>query len=122
MCSDTHRPREALALGVWGHSPLSRIFVNRSLAMGKIGCSFDMDYTLAGSGEGEGWGWGSEELGARGAGWGMGTNGLGSARPAAYKSPAYETLAFKLLLEPLLCIGYLHEILRYTYDPTFPTR
>ena len=90
--------------------------------MGKIGCSFDMDYTLAGSGEGGGGGGGSEELGARGAGWGMGTNGLGSARPAAYKSPAYETLAFKLLLEPLLCIGYLHEILRYTYDPTFPTR
>ena len=65
-------------------------------------------------------GWGSEELGARGASWGMGTNGLGSARPAVYNSPAYETLAFKLLLERLVCIGYPHEILRYTYDPTFP--
>ncbi|MXQ82576.1 hypothetical protein E5288_WYG009593 [Bos mutus] len=55
--------------------------------MGKIGCGFDMDYTLA-----------------------------------VYNSPAYETLAFKLLLERLVCIGYPHEILRYTYDPTFPTR
>ncbi|KAK2497634.1 hypothetical protein MC885_012613 [Smutsia gigantea] len=65
-----------------------RIFVNRSLALGKIRCfGFDMDYTLA-----------------------------------AYKSPAYEALAFGLLLEHLVSIGYPHEILRYTYDPTFPTR
>ncbi|XP_058390647.1 5'-nucleotidase domain-containing protein 4 [Diceros bicornis minor] len=64
------------------------IFVNRSLALGKIRCfGFDMDYTLA-----------------------------------AYKSPAYEALAFELLLERLVCIGYPHEILRYTYDPAFPTR
>ncbi|XDB55258.1 hypothetical protein AB1E18_008727 [Capra hircus] len=41
---------------------------------------------------------------------------------AAYKSLAYETLAFEMLLEHLVCIGYPHEILRYTYDPTFPTR
>ncbi|XDA73939.1 hypothetical protein R6Z07F_004159 [Ovis aries] len=52
----------------------------------------------------------------------------GSRRPwsqtgiSAYKSPAYETLAFEMLLEHLVCIGYPHEILRYTYDPTFPTR
>ncbi|KAM7238843.1 hypothetical protein CapIbe_010363 [Capra ibex] len=52
----------------------------------------------------------------------MGTNGPGSARPAAYKSPAYEPLAFEMLLEHLVCIGYPHEILRCTYDPTFPTR
>ncbi|XP_040849291.1 5'-nucleotidase domain-containing protein 4 [Ochotona curzoniae] len=65
-----------------------RIFVNRSLALGKIRCfGFDMDYTLA-----------------------------------AYKSPAYETLAFELLLERLVCVGYPHEILRYTYDPAFATR
>ncbi|XP_054403914.1 LOW QUALITY PROTEIN: 5'-nucleotidase domain-containing protein 4 [Pongo abelii] len=65
-----------------------RIFVNRSLALGKIHCfGFNMDYTLA-----------------------------------AYKSPAYEALTFELLLEHLVCIGYPHEILRYTYDPTFPTR
>ncbi|KAB1256780.1 5'-nucleotidase domain-containing protein 4 [Camelus dromedarius] len=65
-----------------------RIFVNRSLALGKIRCfGFDMDYTLA-----------------------------------AYKSPAYEMLAFELLLERLVSIGYPHEILRYTYDPAFPTR
>uniref|UniRef100_A0A2K5Y5I0 5'-nucleotidase domain containing 4 n=1 Tax=Mandrillus leucophaeus TaxID=9568 RepID=A0A2K5Y5I0_MANLE len=41
---------------------------------------------------------------------------------AAYKSPAYEALAFQLLPELLMCIRYTHEILRYTYDPTFPTR
>ncbi|KAL4824747.1 hypothetical protein H8958_005646 [Nasalis larvatus] len=65
-----------------------RIFVNRSLALGKIRCfGFDMDYTLA-----------------------------------AYKSPAYEALAFQLLLELLVCIGYPHEILRYTSDPTFPAK
>ncbi|XP_006876517.1 PREDICTED: 5'-nucleotidase domain-containing protein 4-like [Chrysochloris asiatica] len=64
------------------------IFVNHSLALGKISCfGFDMDYTLA-----------------------------------AYKSPAYEALAFDLLLERLVCIGYPHEILRYTYDPAFPSR
>ncbi|XP_045406589.1 5'-nucleotidase domain-containing protein 4 [Lemur catta] len=67
---------------------VGQIFVNRSLALGKIRCfGFDMDYTLA-----------------------------------AYKSPAYEALAFELLLERLVCIGYPHEILRYTYDPAFPTR
>uniref|UniRef100_A0A8C9H5E0 5'-nucleotidase domain containing 4 n=1 Tax=Piliocolobus tephrosceles TaxID=591936 RepID=A0A8C9H5E0_9PRIM len=66
----------------------ARIFVYRSLALGKIRCfGFDMDYTLA-----------------------------------AYKSPAYEALAVQLLLELLVCIGYPHEILCYTYDPTFPTR
>jgi 5'-nucleotidase len=42
--------------------------------------------------------------------------------PAAYKSPAYEALAFEMLLERLVCVGYPHEILSYTYDPTFPTR
>uniref|UniRef100_A0ABI7W4T8 5'-nucleotidase domain containing 4 n=1 Tax=Felis catus TaxID=9685 RepID=A0ABI7W4T8_FELCA len=40
---------------------------------------------------------------------------------AAYKSPAYEALVFELLLERLVCIGP-HHILRYTYDPAFPTR
>ncbi|KAJ6658725.1 hypothetical protein lerEdw1_019885 [Lerista edwardsae] len=41
---------------------------------------------------------------------------------AMYKSPDYEELAFELLLERLVCIGYPHEILQYKYDPTFPTR
>ncbi|XP_034856966.1 5'-nucleotidase domain-containing protein 4 [Mirounga leonina] len=41
---------------------------------------------------------------------------------AAYKSPAYEALAFELLLERLVCTGDPHEMLRYTYDPSFPTR
>ncbi|KAM9212132.1 LOW QUALITY PROTEIN: 5'-nucleotidase domain-containing protein 4 [Dugong dugon] len=39
----------------------------------------------------------------------------------ACKSPAYEALAFELLLECLVCIRYPHEILCYTYDPGFPT-
>lgn len=41
---------------------------------------------------------------------------------AVYKSPDYEELAFQLLLEHLVSIGYPHEILAYKYDPTFPTR
>ncbi|XP_029890479.1 cytosolic purine 5'-nucleotidase-like isoform X7 [Aquila chrysaetos chrysaetos] len=41
---------------------------------------------------------------------------------AMYKSPDYEELAFVLLLEHLVSIGYPHEILAYKYDPTFPTR
>lgn len=41
---------------------------------------------------------------------------------AVYKSPDYEELAFQLLLEQLVSIGYPHEILAYKYDPTFPTR
>ncbi|KAM6431997.1 cytosolic purine 5'-nucleotidase-like isoform 1-T1 [Liasis olivaceus] len=41
---------------------------------------------------------------------------------AMYKSPDYEELAFKLLLERLVSIGYPHEILEYKYDPAFPTR
>lgn len=41
---------------------------------------------------------------------------------AVYKSPDYEELAFQLLLEHLVSIGYPDEILAYKYDPTFPTR
>ncbi|XP_061449275.1 cytosolic purine 5'-nucleotidase-like isoform X1 [Rhineura floridana] len=41
---------------------------------------------------------------------------------AMYKSPDYEELAFELLLDRLVSIGYPHEILEYKYDPTFPTR
>ncbi|KAM4644930.1 cytosolic purine 5'-nucleotidase-like isoform 4-T4 [Amazona ochrocephala] len=41
---------------------------------------------------------------------------------AMYKSPDYEELAFALLLQHLVSIGYPPEILAYKYDPTFPTR
>uniref|UniRef100_A0A8C7UVR9 5'-nucleotidase, cytosolic II, like 1 n=1 Tax=Oncorhynchus mykiss TaxID=8022 RepID=A0A8C7UVR9_ONCMY len=41
---------------------------------------------------------------------------------AAYKSPDYEDLGFELLRDRLVSIGYPHELLRYNYDPTFPTR
>lgn len=97
--------------------PAPRIFVNRSLALGKIRCfGFDMDYTLAGREGGS-----AGCLGLEGA---EGGHQLGwvCLPPTAYKSPAYEALAFELLLERLVCVGYPHEILRYTYDPTFPTR
>lgn len=40
----------------------------------------------------------------------------------AYKSPDYEDLGFELLRDRLVSIGYPHELLRYNYDPTFPTR
>ncbi|XP_053500883.1 5'-nucleotidase, cytosolic II, like 1 isoform X1 [Ictalurus furcatus] len=41
---------------------------------------------------------------------------------AVYKSPEYEDLGFEMLRDRLVSIGYPHELLRYTYDPTFPTR
>ncbi|XP_046873836.1 5'-nucleotidase, cytosolic II, like 1 isoform X2 [Hypomesus transpacificus] len=41
---------------------------------------------------------------------------------AVYQSPEYEGLSFELLRDRLVSIGYPHELLRYTYDSTFPTR
>ncbi|KAM3874310.1 5'-nucleotidase, cytosolic II, like 1 [Diretmus argenteus] len=41
---------------------------------------------------------------------------------AVYKSPDYESLGFELLRDRLVSTGYPHELLRYTYDPTFSTR
>ncbi|KAL2100447.1 hypothetical protein ACEWY4_004841 [Coilia grayii] len=41
---------------------------------------------------------------------------------AIYKSPEYEALGFELLRDRLVSIGYPHELLRYNYDPAFPTR
>ncbi|XP_030624763.1 5'-nucleotidase, cytosolic II, like 1 [Chanos chanos] len=41
---------------------------------------------------------------------------------AMYKSPEYEALGFELLRDRLVSIGYPHELLRYSYDPSFPTR
>ncbi|XP_026862313.2 5'-nucleotidase, cytosolic II, like 1 isoform X1 [Electrophorus electricus] len=41
---------------------------------------------------------------------------------AIYKSPEYESLGFEMLRDRLVSIGYPHELLRYTYDSTFPTR
>ncbi|KAM6984845.1 5'-nucleotidase, cytosolic II, like 1 [Aplochiton taeniatus] len=41
---------------------------------------------------------------------------------AMYKSPDYESLGFELLRDRLVSIGYPHELLRYTYDPSFSTR
>ncbi|KAM4635564.1 5'-nucleotidase, cytosolic II, like 1 [Polymixia lowei] len=41
---------------------------------------------------------------------------------AMYKSPDYEGLGFELIRDRLVSIGYPHELLRYTYDPSFPTR
>ncbi|KAF7660641.1 hypothetical protein LDENG_00278290 [Lucifuga dentata] len=41
---------------------------------------------------------------------------------AMYKSPDYESLGFELIRDRLVSIGYPHELLRYTYDRSFPTR
>uniref|UniRef100_A0A8B9RNM8 5'-nucleotidase, cytosolic II, like 1 n=1 Tax=Astyanax mexicanus TaxID=7994 RepID=A0A8B9RNM8_ASTMX len=41
---------------------------------------------------------------------------------AIYKSPEYEGLCFELLRDRLVSVGYPHELLRYSYDPNFPTR
>ncbi|CAK6959383.1 '-nucleotidase%2C cytosolic II, like 1 [Scomber scombrus] len=41
---------------------------------------------------------------------------------AVYKSPDYESLGFELIRDRLVSIGYPHELLRYKYDPNFPTR
>lgn len=41
---------------------------------------------------------------------------------AVYKSPDYESLGFELIRDRMVSVGYPRELLRYTYDPTFPTR
>ncbi|KAM8873104.1 5'-nucleotidase, cytosolic II, like 1 isoform 1-T1 [Synchiropus picturatus] len=41
---------------------------------------------------------------------------------AMYKSPDYESLGFEMIRDRMVSVGYPHEILRYTYDPSFPTR
>ncbi|XP_015242775.1 PREDICTED: cytosolic purine 5'-nucleotidase-like [Cyprinodon variegatus] len=41
---------------------------------------------------------------------------------AMYKSPDYESMGFELLRDRMVSVGYPHELLRYTYDPSFPTR
>lgn len=41
---------------------------------------------------------------------------------ALYKSPQYEILAFKLVIDQLLKLGYPKEITNFQYDPSFPVR
>uniref|UniRef100_A0A8C2WYS7 5'-nucleotidase, cytosolic II, like 1 n=1 Tax=Cyclopterus lumpus TaxID=8103 RepID=A0A8C2WYS7_CYCLU len=41
---------------------------------------------------------------------------------AMYKSPDYESMGFELIRDRMVSVGYPHELLRYTYDPSFPTR
>ncbi|KAM7392985.1 hypothetical protein PAMA_007888 [Pampus argenteus] len=41
---------------------------------------------------------------------------------AMYKSPDYESMGFEMIRDRMVSIGYPHELLRYTYDPSFPTR
>lgn len=41
---------------------------------------------------------------------------------SVYKSPDYEEMTFELLMQQLVKIGYPAELLKYSYDPTFPTR
>uniref|UniRef100_A0A8C2WZX9 5'-nucleotidase, cytosolic II, like 1 n=1 Tax=Cyclopterus lumpus TaxID=8103 RepID=A0A8C2WZX9_CYCLU len=40
---------------------------------------------------------------------------------AMYKSPDYESMGFELIRDRMVSVGYPHELLRYTYDPSFPT-
>ena len=39
-----------------------------------------------------------------------------------YKSPQYEGLAFKLIVDKLVDIGYPAAIKDFEYDPTYPVR
>lgn len=39
-----------------------------------------------------------------------------------YKSPQYEALGFRLVVERLVNIGYPEAIKEFRYDPTFPIR
>ena len=41
---------------------------------------------------------------------------------ALYKSPQYEILAFNLVVDQLLKLGYPKDIKNFVYDPTFPVR
>lgn len=41
---------------------------------------------------------------------------------ALYKSPQYEILAFNLVVDQLLKLGYPKDIKSFVYDPTFPVR
>ncbi|XP_059214087.1 5'-nucleotidase, cytosolic II, like 1 isoform X2 [Centropristis striata] len=41
---------------------------------------------------------------------------------AMYKSPDYESLGFEMIRDRMVSVGYPHELIRYTYDPSFPTR
>lgn len=41
---------------------------------------------------------------------------------AVYKSPQYEILAFKLVLDHLVSLGYPEEIKKFLYDESFPVR
>jgi len=41
---------------------------------------------------------------------------------ALYKSPQYEVLAFKLVIDQLVKMGYPSDIQNFVYDPSFPVR
>uniref|UniRef100_A0A8C5C6G2 5'-nucleotidase, cytosolic II, like 1 n=1 Tax=Gadus morhua TaxID=8049 RepID=A0A8C5C6G2_GADMO len=41
---------------------------------------------------------------------------------AMYKSPDFESMGFELIRDRLVSVGYPHELVRYKYDPSFPTR
>lgn len=86
--------------------------MNRSVTLENIKCyGFDMDYTMAGA-------YGTPKVRRR--------HWIASddvcVLLAVYKSPDYESLGFQLIRDRLVSIGYPHELLRYTYDPSFPTR
>lgn len=94
-----------------------RVFVNRSLTLENIKCyGFDMDYTLASK-----WMNKAKKIIELQTHW-QNASHLSASLFVVYKSPDYESMGFELLRDRMVSIGYPHEILRYTYDPSFPTR
>ena len=41
---------------------------------------------------------------------------------SVYKSPEYESLGFRMVVEHLVKLGYPQAILDFEYDPTFAVR
>lgn len=41
---------------------------------------------------------------------------------AVYNSPVFEELAYGMVIERLVKMGYPESILKLKYDPSFPTR
>lgn len=96
-----------------------RIFVNRSLTLENIKCyGFDMDYTMASACRNARWRWWKCRF------WADDTKSddVCFSLCVVYKSPDYESLGFELIRDRVVSVGYPRELLRYTYDPSFPTR
>lgn len=120
-----------------------RVFVNRSVTMEDIQCyGFDMDYTMAGMKQKDlcvcKLLWHNDEEASDSLSYSifylLSCTRCSDFRLlmlryvcvclsfAVYKSPDYESLGFEMIRDRMVSVGYPHELLRYTYDPSFPTR